>query len=36
VLAGAAPPAAHRTYVELAIRAVLEAALSASGAEGGT
>jgi hypothetical protein len=36
LLAGAAPPAAHRTYVELAIRAVLEAALSASGAEGGT
>lgn len=37
LLAGAAPPASHRTYVEPAIRAVLEvAAVSGSGREGGT
>jgi AcrR family transcriptional regulator len=36
LLAGAAPPAAHRPYVERAIRAVLEAAASGSGEEGGT
>jgi hypothetical protein len=37
LLAGAAPPATHRTYVELAIRAVLRAAaVSGSGEEGGT
>ena len=35
LLAGAAPPAAHRPYVELAIRAVLGAAVSESGEEGG-
>ena len=35
LLAGTAPPAAHRPYVELAIRAVLGAAASGSGEEGG-
>jgi AcrR family transcriptional regulator len=34
--AGAAPPAAHRAYVELAIRAVLGAAVSLGSEEGGT
>jgi AcrR family transcriptional regulator len=35
LLAGIAPPAAHRSYVERAIRAVLEAAASGSGEGGG-
>jgi AcrR family transcriptional regulator len=35
LLAGAAPPAAHRSYIELAIRAVLGAAASKSGEKGG-
>ena len=35
LLAGAAPPRAHRAYVELAIRAVLGAATSESGEKGG-
>jgi len=35
LLAGAAPPAANRPYVERAIRAVLGAAASRSGEEGG-
>jgi len=35
LLAGAAPPSAHRSYVELAIRAVLGAATSESSEEGG-
>jgi AcrR family transcriptional regulator len=34
LLAGAAPPASHRPYLELAIRAVLGAAASGSGEEG--
>jgi AcrR family transcriptional regulator len=36
LLAGAAPPAAHRAYVELAIRAVLGAAVSPVSEEGET
>jgi AcrR family transcriptional regulator len=36
LLAGAAPPAAHRPYLERAIRAVLAAAAPGTGEEGGT